>query len=128
MDLGTPARGLAFIRHVTTEDRYAGGSIIIPDHVRDKVSRQQFNVVAVGLGDICEEPDDCGREHDVLCTSVEQRLPHGVIGSVTAEHLHTYQVRPGDWVLCRNRSWAATPDPDIYVIRQSDILGKWVEG
>lgn len=110
MDLGHPARGLAFIRHVTTEDRYQGGSIIIPEHIRDKVAKQQFDVVAVGEPDICED-EDCQRPHEI---SPEYDT-------------HIRQVEAGDWVLCRNRSWAMTPDPDVYVVRQFDILGKWVE-
>lgn len=113
MDLGHPARGLAFIRHVTTEDRYQGGSIIIPEHIRDKVAKQQFDVVAVGELEYCDEESECNR-------------PHKVVG-FPPEYLHRCQVEAGDWVLCRNRSWAMTPDPDVYVVRQSDILGKWVE-
>jgi hypothetical protein len=113
MNLGHPARGLAFIRHVTTEDRYQGGSIIIPEHIRDKVAKQQFNVIAVGEHERCED-EDCNRPH----------LHHG---GWWKNLEHVCWAEAGDWVLCRNRSWAATPDPDIYVVRQSDILGKWVE-
>lgn len=113
MNLGHPTRGLAFIRHVDTEERYKGGSIIIPDQIRDKVAKQQFNVIAVGESDICEDDEDCTR-------------PHKVVG-FPPELAHRYQVKRGDWVLCRNRSWSATPDPHVFVVRQSDILGKWEE-
>ena len=114
MNLGHPARGLAFIKHIDTEERYRGGQIIIPDPVRDKVAKQQFNVIAVGAWEVCDDPEECRRPHSFH------------LG--TDSYCHHCEVRMGDWVLCRNRSWSATPDPDIFVVKQSDILGKWVEG
>lgn len=131
MNLGHPARGLAFIKHIDTEERYRGGQIIIPDPVRDKVAAQQFNVVAVGAWERCpeeEEIPDCSDDGDC------GRSVHQVLGPIPGSEnfepgrFHFCEVEPGDWVLCRNRSWAATPDPDIFVVKQSDILGKWVEG
>ena len=116
MNLGHPARGLAFIKHIETEETYRGSSIIIPDQARDKIAKQQFIVVAVGEPEWCED-DECPRLHDPLLR----------VDGEEYEFYHRSDVRGGDWVLCRNRSWAATPDPNIFVVRQADILGKFVE-
>jgi hypothetical protein len=115
MKLGTPSRGLAFIKHIETQDHYAGSSIILTDKSRDQIASQQFQVMAVGAYEICEEDlDDCPRAH----------VPRedGIDGWE-----HTHFVYVGDWVLCRNRSWLETPNPDIYCIRVDDILGKFIE-
>ncbi len=119
MDLGRPARGLAFIKHIETEDTYRGGKILIPDQARDKIAKMQFTVVDVGEAEVCEEPDDCLRQHNL----------HVIPGTwkVKDDLFHPCDVKVGDWVICRNRSWSATPDPDLYVVRQSDVLGKFVE-
>jgi hypothetical protein len=104
-----PARGLAYIRKVATQETYAGGRIVVPDPVRDKVSAMQFEVVSLGNYEKCSDLDVC------------PFLTHSKRG----EHKHRLQV--GDWVLCRNRSWAPTPDPDVYVIKQAHILGVFRE-
>jgi co-chaperonin GroES (HSP10) len=103
-----PARGLAFVKHIQTEETYRGGSIIIPDQARDKVARQQTIVVSVGDYERCDDLEECNRPH-----------------TKAGEHKH--RLMEGDWVLCRNRSWGLTPDPDIYVIRVVDILGIFTE-
>lgn len=103
-----PARGLAFIKHVETEETYRGGTILIPDQARDKVAKQQFTVVAVGDYERCEDLEECKRPHH-----------KGVF--------HRHHLMQGDWVICRNRSWLASPDPDVYIIRQVDILGVFRE-
>jgi co-chaperonin GroES (HSP10) len=104
-----PARGLVFIRHIETEDTYRGGSIIVPDQVKDKIARQQFTVVSVGDYERCEDPDECDRPHH-------------------KGWMHKHRLMTGDWVLARNRSWMQTPDDSVFVIRQSDILGVFREG
>ena len=104
-----PARGLAFIRHITVEDTYRGGKIIVPETAKDKLVRQQFIVVGIGDYERCEDEDECPRRH-----------------TKRGEHRHGLQLH--DWVLARNRSWQQTPDPDVYVIRQADILGVFREG
>jgi hypothetical protein len=108
IDLGYPARGLAYIRHVTTCETYAGGRIVIPEPARDKVAAQQFIVVNVGDYEMCEDVDECPRRHNKR-----------------GEHVH--RLEQGDWVLVRNRSWMATPDPSVFVVKQDAILGKFVE-
>ena len=102
-----PARGLAFIKHIQTDERYAGGHIVIPPQARDKVAKQQFIVAAVGKYENCDD-EDCRRLHNKY-----------------NQHVHALTI--GDWVLVRNRSWMQTPDPEVYVVRQDAILGKFVE-
>jgi co-chaperonin GroES (HSP10) len=104
-----PARGLAFIRHIEVEDTYRGGSIIVPDQVKDKITKQQFIVVAVGDYERCEDPEECPRPHH-------------------KGWMHKHHLMQGDWVLARNRSWMQTPDDEVFVIRQGDILGTFREG
>jgi co-chaperonin GroES (HSP10) len=103
-----PARGLAFVRHPATEETYCGGTIIIPETARDKVARQQMIVVSVGDYEFCEDVEECNRLH-------------------WKGFMHKHGLQIGDWVLCRNRSWSLTPDPDVYVIRVVDILGIFTE-
>jgi co-chaperonin GroES (HSP10) len=108
-DLGVyPARGRAFIRHIETESTYRGGKVLIPDHVRDKVARQQFVVLALGDYEYCEDEESCTFRH-----------------TKRGEHRHHLMV--GDWILARNRAWSSTPDPGVYVIRVADILGVFRE-
>jgi hypothetical protein len=103
-----PARGLCYIRHITTEDRYPGSLIYITDKSRDAIAKQQFEVVALGKYEICEEPEECRRHHNKW-------------------NQHVHRLMCGDWVLVKNRAWLATPDPDVFVVRQDAILGKFVE-
>ena len=108
MDDVFPARGRVFLRRVETEDTYRGGRIIVPDQARDKVARQQFIVVKVGNYERCEDPDECSRRHTKYL-----------------EHPHRLQIN--DWVLVRNRAWVASPDPNLYICRQDDVLGVFEE-
>ena len=106
-----PARGLVWIRKVVTEETYRGGSIFIPDQARDKVARMQFEVVALGDYEFCgaDSWEDCPLAHHTK----------------RSEHRHRLNV--GDWVLCRNRAWGSTPDPDVYSIRVEYIVGVFKE-
>jgi hypothetical protein len=115
-----PARGLAWIKKVVTEETYRGGRLIIPDQARDKVAKQQFSVVALGDYEFCgyDSLDDCPLAHHIKRYDIFR-------GKWVAEHRHRLKV--DDWVVCRNRSWGSTPDPDVYVIRVSDILGLFKE-
>jgi hypothetical protein len=106
IDLGIPARGLAFIRHIETEESYRGGAIVVPVQSRDKLSRQQFVIEAVGDYEFCDD-DECERPH--------------------TDSMHAHDLREGDWILARSRSWMLTPDPHIFVVRVEDVLGKFEE-
>ena len=115
IDLGHPARGLAFIRRIETEETYAGSPIILTDQSREKIARQQFTVLAVGGVEFCED-EDCEREHAIRYTEYDEPV-----------NVHLYDVAAGDWVLVRNRAWAETPDPNVFVVRQEAIVGKFIE-
>jgi co-chaperonin GroES (HSP10) len=108
IDIGFPARGLAYIRHIKTAETYAGGRIVVPETARDKVAAQQFIVTGVGNYERCKDVEECPRHHNKQ-----------------GEHVH--RLEQGDWVLVRNRAWMSTPDPSVYVVRQDAILGKFVE-
>jgi co-chaperonin GroES (HSP10) len=103
-----PARGLAYIRHIETAERYGSSPIIITPQSRDKITCQQFEIVAVGNYERCEDEDECVRHHN-------KRM----------EHVHRLKI--GEWVLVKNRAWTATPDPAVFVVKQDAILGKFVE-
>jgi hypothetical protein len=103
-----PARGLCYIKHIQTAETYANSPIIITDKSRDAISKQQFEIVALGKYEICEDVEECVRHHNKW-------------------NQHVHRLMCGDWVLVKNRAWLATPDPDVFVVRQDAILGKFVE-
>ena len=108
-----PARGLAWLRHVETAEVYQSGRVIIPEPVRDKVARQQFEVVALGDYEFCEADswEDCPLH----------------MGAHTKRGEHRHRLQVGDWIVARNRSWDCTPDPDVYSVRVEYILGVFRE-
>ena len=103
-----PPRGKAYIRHIETAEQYAGSQIVIPAQARDKISRDQFLIVSVGDYEHCQDPEECPRPHH-------------------KGFMHKHRLMQGDWVLVRHRSWMATPDPNVYVVRVDDVLGKFEE-
>lgn len=103
-----PARGLLYVRKIETEEVYRGGRVLIPQQAQDKIAKHQFEVVSVGDYARCPDVDECSR-------------PHTKFG----EHRHYLVV--GSWILAKNRSWGHTVDPDIYVLRQDDVLGVFQE-
>jgi hypothetical protein len=103
-----PARGLCYIKHVATQETYGNSPIIITPKSRDKIAAMQFEIVALGKYEICEDVEDCTRQHNKW-------------------NQHVHRLMCGDWVLVKNRSWMLTPDADIYVCRQDAVLGKFVE-
>jgi co-chaperonin GroES (HSP10) len=103
-----PARGKCFIRRIETEETYRGGSIFITAKSREKVATCQFVVVSVGDYEACHDLDECNRPHH-------------------KGFMHKHRLKVGDWVVVRNRTWLATPDPDVFVCRQADVLGKFEE-
>jgi hypothetical protein len=100
-----PARGRAFIRRIETEENYPGSPILIPEHIRDKVVKCQFEVVRLGDYRRCKN-EDCTRRH-------------------AKGYQHAHNLELGDWVLCKHRSWMETDDPHVFVIWTDDILGKF---
>lgn len=107
----TPAPGVAFVRPVSTEET-AGGRIILPDMVRDRWTRCQAEVVAVGPPDRCDD-DECRRRHGA-----------GVdLTGKVVERCHAIEVKPGDWVLIPPRSLLPAPERDQYVVGTTDCWG-----
>lgn len=116
----TPAPGLAFVRKIETQDRYAGGSILIPEQARDRVSASQWEIVACGAPEICTD-EDCERFHyDLIAADPGEK-------AVEIRWHEPYNLQEGDWVLVRKRAPSVTPEPDLFVVKQSDVLGKFIE-
>jgi hypothetical protein len=107
IDIGYPARGLAYIRRIAVAESYNGSKIILTAKSRDKIIAQQFEVVAVGNYEFCEvdADDECPRWHT----------------KSGREHPHRLEI--GDWILVKNRAWMLTPDPEVFVVKQDAILG-----
>lgn len=98
-----PAPGWCLVRLVETAETYAGSPIIIPANVRDRVARNQVEIVALPLHDArCDDPD-CPRPH-----------PHPL-----PQHL-----RLGDWAITTPRALMALPDhQDLFLCAVSDVWG-----
>lgn len=109
----TPAPGLAFVSKIATEENYRGSGILIPEQARDKVSAEQWEIVVTGAGDPCDD-EDCERWHWM-------ETGPGYIG----QRVHPCHVQPGDWVLVRKRAPVASPEPDLWIIRQDDVIGRF---
>lgn len=103
-----PARGLALIRRIETAETYGNSSIIVPETTRDRIAACQFTLVAIGNYAFCEDIEECPRRH-------------------TKKNEHRHELMVEDWVLVKFRSWGNTPDPDLYVVRQDDILARFRE-
>jgi hypothetical protein len=116
-----PARGLAFIRRIVTAETYANSPIVLTNKSRDAVANCQFTIVAVGNYEYCDD-DECPRRHSKRVRHATRR------GEPVTVREHPHQLKVTDWVLVKNKSWNATPDPNVYLVKQSDILGKFEEG
>ena len=57
-----PARGLALVHPIETEETMPGGRIVVPAGARERLVAQQAEIVAIGEPEICEE-EDCERNH-----------------------------------------------------------------
>lgn len=123
----TPAPGLAFVRKIETAERYAGSQIVIPEQARDKIAASQWEIVACGGPELCMD-EDCTRIHIYSQTVEHQGVWVTPAGKVLEEKAwHPVDIVPGDWVLVKKRAPMPTPDPELYVIRQADALGRFVE-
>lgn len=131
-----PAPGLAFVRKIATQENYAGSAILIPEQARDKTAASQWEIVACGAPEPCDD-EDCERKHTFLDDAQRVALLYPRHPDAETPYLrderpdltfrHLCDIKPGDWVLCRKRSPSVTPDPDLFVIRQADVLGRFVE-
>jgi hypothetical protein len=111
-----PARGLAFIKPIVAEDRI--GSIYAPPSTVDRMTASQFEVVAVGRPEYCED-EKCREKH-----VGDPWSEWAVIGrEELRQHRVPKQLVPGAWVYVTPRSWVATHQRDLYVVKISAILG-----
>jgi hypothetical protein len=83
--------GWAIVERAETEETYAGSTLIIPDYVRSRVARDQFEVVAVAQRNTRCRDADCDRPHDA------------------GYHVVPASLTPGSWVVLGPRSLAAIP-------------------
>lgn len=105
-----PARGLITLKPITTEESFAGSTIVLLDSTREQWTGSQAEVVAVGELPICEE-DDCEREH---------------WSSVTGRYkLHPCELEAGDWVIVTPRI-SVELDDKLWVVPQEAVLAKIV--
>lgn len=98
----TPAPGISRLRRIATQEMI--GSIIAPEQARDRLTCQQFEVVAMGAPEVCEDLDECNRIHGEGDTHLQPELPTGT------------------WVLVSSRSWVDAPDGTVFV-RTDAMLG-----
>ena len=98
----TPARGKLLLRRVTTEETLPGGRILLPVGVRDELTSDQMEVLAIGAAPICKN-EDCERPH-------------------TALRGHAVPTEPGSWILVRQRSLVDAGQDGLYVCEQDDVL------
>lgn len=98
----TPARGLALIRRPTVANSL--GKIQLLDKTVTGWSLGQAILVALGPPIKPEDPDDYDGE------------------LVNGEVLQDPRLTEGAWILTRFRSWFPSDDPDLFVIRQEDIV------
>lgn len=91
-----PAPGWVLVGLVETSERYAGSPLIIPDSVRDRVARWQYECVAIpDLGGICDD-DGCNRLH---ASEDFDRRHHQVPATL----------QPGSWLLAEPRGLVEVP-------------------
>lgn len=114
-----PMPGLCFVRKISTVEQYPGSQIIVPEQARDKIVEAQWEIVSVGAPEPCDD-EDCERWHHHVA---------GPGGMVNEDHWmeHPCDLAPGDWVLTRKRSVVPSPQPELYIVRQDDCIGRFVE-
>src|ERR1043166_550995 len=108
MDTLQPMSALCFAQPITTAETLSGGSIVLPESYRARVTAQQAEIVAVGPPGRCDELEDCERPH------------------AGDRHLVDPRIVPGAWVLCAKWAYVAIEDK-LFAVRHEDILGVFIE-
>jgi hypothetical protein len=106
-----PARGVVLIRPVQTEECFAGGKIIVPEQVRDKIAADQVQVLEVGPPEICEN-EACCRPHE---TTISRN------GLSIRVHPTDPRLVDGAWVLVQPRSFVQATEENQYFAKQDDV-------
>ena len=110
----TPGRGRVLLRRVESGESYPGGTIIIPETVRDALMAQHAEVVAVGAPPICDD-ETCPRVHHTGALYPRTATPTTV---------HVLGIKPGDWVLVAKRAGVECGDETgrSYLANIDDVL------
>lgn len=104
------------VRCVETAEQFAGGKIVLPAEVREKIAAQQVEILAVGRERTCDDPD-CERQH------AHQDVRPFYINSQW-EHTHPFHGKQGDWALIAPRSLTECGDESgqTFLVNQDDVL------
>src|SRR5205085_9442284 len=112
----TPGRGRVLLRRVESGESYPGGTIIIPETVRDALMAQHAEVVAVGEPAWCDDYESCPRP----------MAAHGFFASDynAIQWLHPCGLSVGDWVLVAKRTGVECGDETgkSYLANIDDVL------
>ena len=128
-----PNRGFVLVAPVETSETFDGGTIILPQSVREGVSQYQCTVLAIGLPEICEDRK-CQRDHcsceatgDSICAFCCIRS-EGVRNSATVLYHRTY-ITAGDWVLVKPRCYidASHPTETQYFVHINNVEAVFVQ-
>ena len=93
---------------VETSETFDGGTIILPQSVREGVSQYQCTVLAIGAPEICEDKK-CQRPHR-----------------------HSLQTNPDDWFVGRSDEWVEAHGVRVtdgywtHITDPSLVVGAWV--
>ena len=104
-----PSRGNLLVKPIETQES-VGGVVLLED-TRQRWSGQQCEVVAIGKPAYCED-GDCGSAAHV-----------GIAGE---GGIHLMELRVGDWLVVRPRSYVATDVDKRWVVRQDDVLARLI--
>lgn len=110
-----PARGMLLVRPVEVEDTVRG--VVRPAQAVARMTSAQAEVISVGEPELCEA-EDCTRVHAFRLSTTDA----GDV--VSGMRVHPCDVKPGDWILCRPRSFIETAEPERkeWFVHQRDVL------
>lgn len=108
-----PTRGLCLVRKPETEETLPGGYIVLTPKSRDDLTACQVEIVDVGPDSVCEDLDECGREHE---TGEDHR------GRAIGFHRAAPQLQRGAWALIRHRALLDVGENDVWLVAQDDVL------
>ena len=111
-----PNRGFVLVAPVETSETFDGGTIILPQSVREGVSQYQCTVLAIGLPEICEDKK-CERFHSGHSATSSATLDTDEDGELLDEdrwpHRPSRQAKDEGWTF-----WHPIP-PEL-------VVGAWV--
>ena len=111
----TPAPGWCVVRLTQTAESYAGSKLVIPETVRDRVARNQVEIVGLPkTGSICRDTD-CER-------------PHTEHTPLDVRHTLPKALQTGSWCLTEPRSLVALPDTHDQYLMSLDAIWAILEG